>query len=72
MKMPTCWGVKYTVRGSALALFEGVPTGPQLNDSSEPNGPLWVCYSGSVQMKTNGPVRVKLTLILKYKFGSQR
>ena len=40
-------GSQSGVRGPP-GVLDGVPGGPQLNDSQEPNGPLWVCNSESV------------------------
>ena len=52
-------GSQSVVRGPP-GVLERVPGGTQLNDSLEPNGPLWVCNSENVQMEPNGPVRVRL------------
>lgn len=50
------WLPYISVRGPPGAL-EGVPGGsPQLHDSLELSGPLWVCNSGSLQMGQFGSI----------------
>ena len=49
-------------------VLEGVAGGPQLNDSQEPNGPLWICNSESLQMHlytSQSEINIDITIKLR-------